>query len=203
MKNTFYNILVREKDSIEANLICVRAPYHNCSIRDYQERMLHIGNFMEMVSTGVVLIQGLVELLRKSGEGETIVCGVSLGGFASNLHRSFFNSARGYAPLMAGTLLGELFVTSSYRRLTSSRALRNRDRLRRLMNFREEFLLVKDDNVFPLLARHDAYVEYRVQKEGYGTHPVSTIDAGHITGALRAAELREHLLSVPGRINPS
>ncbi len=26
VKNTFYNILVREKDSIEANLICVRAP---------------------------------------------------------------------------------------------------------------------------------------------------------------------------------
>lgn len=198
VKNTFYNILVREKDTIEANLICVRAPYHDFSIRDYQEKMLHIENFMEMLSTGVVLIHGLVNLLRKEGKGEIIVSGVSLGGFVSNLHRGFFNSARGYAPLMAGTLLGELFATSSYRRLTSSRALKNKDRLRRLMNFQAEFLRVKDDNVFPLLARHDAYVEYRVQKESYGTHPVRTMDAGHITGALRAGELREHILSVPG-----
>ncbi len=198
VKNTFYNILVREKDSIEANLICVRAPYHNFSIREYQEKMLHLGNFMEMLSAGVVLIQRLVERLRSEGSGEIIVCGVSLGGFVTNLHRSFFNTATGYAPLMAGTLLGELFATSSYRRLTSPWALKNRDQLLRLMNFRKEFQAVKDANVFPLLARHDAYVEHQVQKEGYGTHPVRTMDAGHITGALRAGELREHILSVPG-----
>lgn len=46
-----------------------------------------------------------------------------------------------------------------------------------------------------ILGIYDQLVRYKVQKESYGSCPVSNIQKGHFTGSLAAKKLREHILS--------
>ena len=62
------------------------------------------------------------------------------------------------------------------------------------LNFEEEFIGVKEHNVFPLLARFDQVVRYERQKFAYEGYKVYSINRGHFTGALDIAALRRHIL---------
>ena len=65
-----------------------------------------------LLSVSVKLIEALVQYLKSEGNGKIMVLGISLGGWVTNLHRSFYNSADIYVPIFAGAALGEVFVTS-------------------------------------------------------------------------------------------
>jgi hypothetical protein len=98
--------------------------------------------------------------------------------------------------MLAGSYLGELFLQSAYRRLAGSLALENEARIRELLNFDADFSGVKTRNVYPLLALHDRFIEYHVQRESYNGYEVKTLEAGHVTAAISANELRAHILDV-------
>ena len=195
-KNSFYNIFVTARDAFPANLVAIRAPFHDCRLREYQERMTDLARFMAMIAASVKLNEALVSIIKKHGNAPVITCGISLGGWVTNLHRTLYNTADGYIPLMAGTYLGEVFLRSSYRKLAGQNALDHPETLRDLLNFNREFDSVTSANVHPLLARYDRFIEYEVQAKSYGNHPIRTIDFGHVTGALQAKVLREHILDV-------
>jgi hypothetical protein len=115
-KNTFYKILVDK--NIETNLIVVRAPFHNCKLSYYQEKMTDLKNFVAMISTSVKLNENLIQHIRSVSKASVITTGISLGGWVTNLHRGIYNSSTAYAPLLAGAFLGELFLKSKYRKMT-------------------------------------------------------------------------------------
>ena len=77
-------------------------------------------------------------------------------------------------------------------------AQENPERLRQILNFEDDFQKVKDDNVFPLLARYDQIIRYERQKVRYVNHPIHIPEKGHITGALASNVLREHILKNMG-----
>ena len=54
-KNTFYQIFINTKEEIQANLIVVRAPFHNYSLKVYQNKMTDLENFVAMIATSVKL----------------------------------------------------------------------------------------------------------------------------------------------------
>ena len=195
-KNSFMNIFVKSSEKFDANLIAVRAPFHNGSLKEYQEKMLHLGNFISMISASVKLNESIISSLRMKSNAPIITCGISLGGWVTNLHRSCYNSSTAYVPLLAGTYLGELFLNSKYRKLASENALQCPDKLRQLLNFNDDFSRVTSSNVYPLLAIYDRFIEYDVQKNSYEGHPVETIEAGHVTGSLNTLALRDHILKV-------
>lgn len=195
-KNTFYKTLVRSKDSIDANLIVVRAPFHNCSLSCYQEKMTELKNFVAMISTSVKLNEVLVQNLKGNSKAPVITTGISLGGWVTNLHRGIHNSSTAYIPLMAGTFLGELFLQSKYRKLTSDLALNNPEQIKSVLNFDELFQTINSKNIFPLLCKYDQFIEYDVQQESYRDYPLKTIEYGHVTGALNTEILKEHILEV-------
>ncbi|MFO7790123.1 MAG: hypothetical protein R6V32_06090 [Bacteroidales bacterium] len=195
-KNSFLNVIAKEKDQFNANLINVRAPFHNDSLKAYQHKIVYLHKFMTMVATSVKLIELIRAHINTLGDAPVMVSGISLGGFVTNLHRTYYNSADFYVPLLAGAYMGELFLQSKYKKLTSAKALQSPDKIRHLLNFDGDYKTHTEANVFPLLARHDQYVEYDVQKLSYNGNTVHTIDAGHVTGALKFNVLREHLLSV-------
>lgn len=195
-KNTFFHIFLRSAKMPEANLIVVRAPFHNCPLKYYQEKMLELSNFMAMIATSVKLNEELIRQVRKISSQTILTTGISLGGWVTNLHRAIYNTSTAYAPIMAGTLLGELFLQSKYRKMSSSLALNSPEVIRKTLNFNSLFGKQNTPNVFPLLARYDQFIEYEVQKESYKDYPLKTIENGHITGALNTRELRNHLLSV-------
>jgi hypothetical protein len=195
-KNSFMNIFVKARDKFEANLIAVRAPFHNGTLKEYQEKMLSMGNFISMISASVKLNEYIISSLRMKSNAPIITCGISLGGWVTNLHRSYYNSSTAYVPFLAGAYLGELFLKSKYRKLASEKALQDPDKLRQLLNFNDDFSRVTSRNVYPLLAIHDRFIEYDIQKNSYEGHSVETIEAGHVTGSLNTLALRDHILKV-------
>lgn len=193
-KNTFLNIFVKERDAFPLNLLVVRAPCHDLPLKEYQKRMTELKNFMYMITVAVRLNE---EIIRSLPKGQPVAtAGISLGGWVTNLHRTLYNTSAIYIPLMAGSFLGELFLRSSYRRLTGPLALSHPEKIRELLNFDTAFAGVPSANVFPLLARYDRFIEYEVQKKSYNGYAVRTLEAGHVTGALNARELRSHILQV-------
>lgn len=178
-----------------ANVLLVRAPFHGGTLRAYLRAMGELERFVAMLATSVAVMDRLVDQLRAAGCDRVVLAGLSLGGWAVNLHRAHRDTADVYLPIFAGAALAEVFLDSAYRRLTSRRALAEPEKLRTVLNFEERFAAVTTRNVFPLLARYDQYIAFDRQRPGYGDHPVAVVDEGHVTGGLDAAALRAHVLA--------
>lgn len=194
-KNTFYNIFVRERDRFHTNLIVVRAPFHDLSLKEFREKMSKLENFMLMTGCSVKMNEAIIRRIREDSHAAVYTCGISLGGWVSNLHRALYNTATYYIPLLAGTCLAALFLESNYRKLTAKAAIEDAERLRKLLDFKDIFEGIRPGNVFPLLARYDQFVEYSVQEAGYRGMDLTILEAGHITAALNARMLRQHILN--------
>ena len=195
-KNSFFDVFVKSRDQYNANLIVVRAPFHNCSFKHYQDKMSYLSNFMLMISASVKINEMIISELKSHSQSPVITCGISLGGWVANLHRSYFNTSDAYIPLLSGTFLGELFLQSSYKKLTGSNALLEPETIRKFLNFNPEFEKNKNRNVFPILALYDRFIEFKIQKMSYDGHNIKTIEAGHVTGALSTKVFRAHCIDV-------
>lgn len=192
-KNIFRNVLLAAEPSIPANLIILRAPFHR-DTREYATKSGQLSNWVAMLAVSVRLVETLVQALKQQPGRRVLVTGISLGGWVTNLHRTHFNSADSYLPLLAGGALAEVFLTSVYQKMTGRLALNHPERLRHILNFEDDFASVPDDNVYPLLARYDQYIQYERQKRCYGQRPINVLEKGHITAAMASDKLREHLL---------
>jgi hypothetical protein len=140
------------------------------------------------------LVEALVEYARAQGSPRVVVAGTSLGGWVTNLHRAYFNSADAYRPLLAGTAMEDVFLAGAYREKASDVALCNPNVLVEALNLERAFMAVPDGNVYPLLARYDQVVRYDRQRASYGDHPVAVIERGHMTGIASSHLLRAHIL---------
>lgn len=191
-KNTFHDIFLSAGNLFPANLILIRAPFHR-SFRLYLEQMGHLSTFTTLMMVSVKMI----ETLRQYAAGKdtrTIVSGISLGGWVTNLHCAFFNTADTYIPLLAGTAPADVFTRSVYRKLTDRRALSNPAAVEKALNFEKRFA-AGGNNVFPLLARYDQLIRLERQNTSYGDDiPVRVIERGHVTGSASSFELRRHIL---------
>jgi len=193
---SFNKILAGKGTAVPANLIFVRAPF-NSSLRAFVASIAQARNYAAMLATSAVLIEGLVRRCREQGQGPILISGISLGGFVANLHHTYFNSADAYAPLLAGPLIEDVFLNSVYRKLVAAPDAEAEGRITRALSFAAEYAAVSHHNLFPLLARHDQYIRYDVQRAAYGPNvPVAVLEKGHVTGALAHDALRAHLLAV-------
>ena len=193
-KNSFKNVLLAKRATVRANLIALRAPYHR-SFKTYMREMAHLANFTAMIATSCRLIESLVVRIGDAGGGPVIVSGFSLGGWVTNVHRAYYDSATTYVPMAAGAALDDTVIDSAWAGTVHHAVQRAQDDVRRVLNFERAFAAVAADDVFPLLGRHDQYVRYAVQKRSYGARHVATLDKGHVTLLASAGELRAHLLA--------
>lgn len=193
-KNTFRDLFMRSDELPDINLISLRAPFHDRGSRHYARKMTRLSNFTAMLCVSTVIIQALAELLHEEGCGNVTVCGISLGGWVTNLHKAFMDSADTYIPIMAGASLDDLFLGSSYSRLTGRKALEYPEKLKTALDYSDKLSRRDLSNVFPLLALHDQYIRYDVQRPCYGERYVKELDKGHVTALLATEELREHIL---------
>lgn len=192
-KNSFRLIVLDAEPGWDANLVVLRAPFHTGSERDYARAMGELVNFTGMIAALVVLTDRLVDQLHARGDAPVIVAGISLGGWATNLHAALLGSADTYLPLLAGTALDDLFLHSSYRRMTDPDARSKPDILHHALNFEAAFRDAPHDRVFPLLAEHDRFIRYGRQTESYGPVSIAGIDRGHVTTVASPALVQDHL----------
>ncbi len=193
-RNTFHSIFLAGKDPFPANLVLVRACFHR-SFRLYLKQMGHLSTFSTLMAVSVKMIESLRRYAAERSSG-VAVSGISLGGWITNLHRTYFNTADVYIPLLAGTAPADVFIRSVYRKLTDRRALENPEAVEKALDFESSFAAVKNNNVLPLLARYDQLIRYDRQKPSYGDNiPVAVIEKGHVTGSAASALLRGHILN--------
>ncbi|KAB1190461.1 hypothetical protein GJR96_15900 [Haloferax sp. MBLA0076] len=192
--NTFRDLLVDHADHLEMNVIGLRAPFHDGTTRDYARKMGDLSNFVAMLATSVAAIDGIVD--QQEDSVPVAVAGVSLGGWVTNLHRAYEGTADVYIPMLAGAELGKLFTRSTYRRLLGRAGRENPTAVEQTLDFGEDLRDNGTGTVYPLLARHDQYIEYERQRRAYDESNLLVVDRGHITATLNPTPLREHLLGV-------
>ena len=195
-RNTFRTVLADGARDIDANLIAIRAPFHRWPTRDYLRRMGDITNFIAMLATSVNLIDQIVSACHDIGSSPVMVSGISLGGTTTNLHRTYYNTADLYVPLLAGAAQGDVFTSTPYRRLVGGQGRRHPELVQELLNFDDDYQKVATDNVFPLLARYDQYVVFERQSTCYEYCPIRIMERGHFTAALSPTLLRQHIADV-------
>lgn len=190
----FNKIFPINKMEIEANLILIRAPFHESS-KNFTRGRATADGFLAMIATSIILIDKLALNIKNKSNCQIIISGSSLGGFITNFHHIYFDSADIYVPLLAGLNFYDALFESIYSKAVAKTETAQREKFKDLFDFTEEFADCNNNNVFPLLASEDQIVRYEVQKESYGDCPVFSFKKGHATGALAAKVLREHILS--------
>lgn len=194
--NSFRWLCVTTEEAVPANVVVVRAPFHDGSNMDYARVMGDLKNFVGMLAASVGLVEALATRANDRTSSPVLASGISLGGWAVNLHRACFDTIDRYVPIFAGAALGEMFVSSVYRKMTAGPARRRRDHLREVLDFQEEFGAVEAANCAPLLARYYRIIEYDRQRPAYEGMSPSVLGKGHITGSIATGRLREHILRV-------
>ncbi len=185
--------LFEDPADIPANIIAVRAPYHDGSAGEYANAMGELEDFVGMLSASTALVEALREQLVAQGSPVVVVSGISLGGWVTTLHRAYHDSAQLYAPIFAGDRLGEMFVSSAYRRMTGGLAQEHPDTLREILDFGDAYASATAESR-PMLGRYDRIIELEVQQSAFADEDLSVIDYGHVTGALQSQRLRDHVV---------
>lgn len=191
--NTFKWFLFSKRKNIRANLVSVCAPFLY-SIGEYLRRVNRVSNLLAMLSVSVKMVEDLVKYLRRKQKTKIAVAGISLGGIVANLHRTYYNSADIYIPLLSGPRVGDIFIRSFYKRVVSEKARDQIEVLGRTLNFNGDFKKIKTFNVFPLLALYDEIFQWEEQKSAYEAFQLTSIPRGHITAALDKKRIRRHIL---------
>ena len=189
----FKKIFPYKKMKIDTNLILIQAPFH-ASRSAFKRGMATLENYTAMIATSIQVIEKLIEEIKEINKKAINISGSSLGGFITNFHHIYYNSADNYIPLLAGLNMYDALFESIYSKSVSEPDIKTKNKLSEIFNLADEFASLDNSNVYPLLAKHDQLVRYEIQKKSYNVCPVSTFNSGHATGALAAKRLREHIL---------
>ena len=162
------------------------------------EQVGELSHYMAMLAGSVLVFEHVIRECQEKKNERVYLCGAGLGGWAVNLHRTFFNHAQGYIPLLAGAALGEAFVSGLYRDWTGALPREYPASVRQLLDFEEAWGKVETANVFPLLARYDGMTVWERQKLAYAQAPLTTLAKGHMTALMAPELLRRHVLAAIG-----
>ena len=190
---SFKRILSKHKSDIKANLIGIQALF-NQSNKEFMDSISNLSNYTMMLAASVLMVEQIIKNLRQTSDSKITVTGTSLGGFVTNLHFTYFNSADRYVPLLAGARIGDALMDSAYSNVMSEYGKSHSGDIIEILNFDEDFGKRNQDNLFPLLASYDQIVKYSVQSQDYEKSQLESIPFGHSTGATRYSLLRQHIL---------
>lgn len=176
------------------NLLAISAPF-NEDARRYLHGVGSLRRFVFMLAASVRTAEAVRVWLVGQGCVRTVLAGISLGGWVTNLHAACFASMTSYRPIFAGAALDDLFVNTPYRKLLASGARSRAAELSIALNFEDRF--VRDaprERVHALLARFDQFIRFPRQRGIYLPGQVRVLEKGHVTGSLDTPALRAHLI---------
>lgn len=195
-RNSFFHIFLNWPRRIPANLLLLRAPFHNQKLSTYFQKVGDLDNFIALLSVQAKVTDKVAMQFRSRSKKAVIVAGIGLGGWITNIHRAYFNTAQAYIPILAGTRLDEMFITSGFKMLCSKDAQKEKTLLKERLNFFSKFRRVTTFNLYPMMALHDNLSEFKVQKSAYNGFPLRVVEEGHISAILKPSLSRDHILEV-------
>ncbi len=198
----FRQIIPYRRQNFPLNLIAVRAPYHR-SVGEFFRNNDTLSKWIAMLASSVALIDELVLRSKVRNSARVMVAGMSLGGYIANLHCIQRGSADVYAPLLAGTRLGDEFFDTLHRKALSDLALSNEGLIKERLNAVFPDVGSLRTKLFPLLASHDALMRFDTQRSCYEDIDVKTVNRAHYSGTFSFAMMREHLLESLFRVHQS
>lgn len=139
------------------NIIACSIPF-NDSIAEYLHAAGRLDRWTFTLAAAVQLTEALVAELRRGGPAPVVCAGISLGGWITNLHHTYFDSCDLYSPIFAGAALDDLFTDSIYRKLTASTARADTGWFTAALNFEADFRARGAQNVYPVMARYDRFI---------------------------------------------
>lgn len=145
---SFNNILGKNENEIKANLIYIRAPFSG-SNKEFMRNIRRLDKYVFLLSGSTLIVEKLVKELKGKGSDRVIVTGASLGGFVTNLHYTYFNTAEYYLPLLAGARLGDVFLDSQYKKVTAKDIDLFRREIISILNFNKDFANRNAGNIYP------------------------------------------------------
>ncbi|MFO7815563.1 MAG: hypothetical protein R6V14_07535 [Halanaerobiales bacterium] len=187
---SFNKIFPLKKIDIDANLIAIRAPFCK-TLKEFLGGVQSLNRYVAMLAVSTKMVE---ELIKSSQVKITIVTGVSLGGFVTNIHHTFYNTAEYYKPMLAGAEIGEALLNSTYTKMIAPIAQKNSKMISQVLNFSHDFAKTDQSNVYPLLGRYDQVAKLDVQRKGYSKEQLTIINKGHLTGSTSFKVLRQHIL---------
>lgn len=191
---SFNNILGKNENEIKANLIYIRAPFSGNN-KEFMRNIRRLDKYVFLLSGSTLIVEKIVKELKGKGNDRVIVTGASLGGFVTNLHYTYFNTAEYYLPLLAGARLGDVFLDSQYKKVTAKDIVLFRREIISILNFNKDFAKRCTGNIYPVLGEYDQIINYRVQSRDFDEKTIKKIPYGHSTGVTKYEILREHILS--------
>ena len=174
------------------NIIAVSVPL-NRSLKEYLSGAARLDRWSFLLAASVQLTEHLVQQLRASDSAWIVCAGISLGGWITNLHHSYFDTCDAYSPIFAGAALDDLFIDTVYRKLLASSAQGAHERFRAALNFEADFTARGNANVFPVMARFDQFIRFDRQSGIYRPKQMTVLERGHTTGAVAYARIGAHL----------
>ena len=184
-----------------ANIIACSVPY-NHSLKEYLVAVRRLDRWVFLLSASVRLTEALATYLTEWGCPRVVCAGLSLGGWITNLHHTYFDTCDVYSPIFAGAALDDLFTESIYQKLLASSARDAGERFRATLNFEGDFKARGNQNVYPVMARFDRFIRFERQAGIYRPEQMTVLERGHTTGALAYRRLAGHLgrllLPTPG-----
>jgi hypothetical protein len=179
-------------DRSPANIIACSVPY-NHSLKEYLYGAARLDRWVFLLAASVRLTEALTSRLREMGCPHIVCAGLSLGGWITNLHHTYFDTCDVYSPIFAGAALDDLFTESIYRKLLASSARDSGERFREALNFEKDFTARGSENVYPVMARFDRFIRFERQAGIYRGEQMTVLERSHTTGAVAYARLAEHL----------
>ena len=173
------------------NLIVVRTPFHKQK-GALKQGTATFSTFMATMATSVRLTEKLIHTLRQRGVQTIEIGGFSLGAVITNRHRTMYNSADFYVPIV-GTVAHEKFFIFPKKNATESEMERNKI-ITHHLNFSAQWQENKSPNVFPIMARYDLFLPLHEHASAYGNIEVEIWNTGHLSTALFSDAMRHVLL---------
>ncbi|MFO7729153.1 MAG: hypothetical protein R6V86_00160 [Spirochaetia bacterium] len=176
------------------NIIAVSVPF-NSSMKEYLYGVGRLDRFAFMLASSVRLTEEIVGYLKSLGVERIDCAGMSLGGWITNLHHSYYNSCSEYLPIFAGAAPDHLFSGTVYSKMMAD-AVRSPENLRRIteaLNFEQDFAQQSNENVHPCMARYDQFIHFDRQAGIYRPEQIRILERGHVTGAAALSEMARHL----------
>ena len=186
-------------DLAHVHAVSIQAPFHESYLQPTAEGFATVQNVYQTFAGSLRMMELVQSCFEGEGVVDTAVSGVSWGGITSLLYEGAFQRTRAVIPLLSSPNLAQ--VMWDIAELFGRKVTLSREEMAQIFDFTSYYQRCDPEKVFPLMGEYDRF--FRLEHHGRlfvtppsRERPCATIPDGHITGHMKTAGLRRHILDV-------